>query len=71
MIARTTDNDYNGDTTRPRTAGLLVEVFPIGKPGVVGLAIHNIGPEPLSQDEAVRVLANAVLQLNESATWRG
>ncbi len=71
MTGRTVDNTYDGDTTQPRTAGLLVEVFPIGEPGVVGIAVHNTGPEPLTQDEAVRLLASAVMQLDASATWRG
>lgn len=70
MNARDKNHEYDGDTTQPRTAGLLVEVFPIGKSGVVGIGIHNIGPQRLAQDEAVRLLANAVMQLNESATWK-
>lgn len=67
MPPRTVNHDHPGDTTQPRVAGLLIEIFPIDEPPGMGMAIHNAGPAPLSQDEAVR----AAEELDVSATWRG
>lgn len=68
---QTEDHNRDWDLSAPRTAGLLIEVFPVGKAGIVGVAVHNAGPASLSQDEAVMVLRRAAEQLAVSATWRG
>jgi hypothetical protein len=54
---------YCDDLPVPRSAGLLVEIYPVGQPGVVGLSIHNTGPYALAHDEAVRLLRNAAERL--------
>lgn len=70
-MSRTSRDDKDYDVSAPRSAGLIVEVFPIGEPGKVGLAVHNAGPERLTQDEAVALLLQAAASLDASATWPG
>jgi hypothetical protein len=45
--------------TAPRTAGVLVEVYSVGKPGTVAHTVHNVGPVELSRVEIVRLLRSA------------
>lgn len=49
----------------PHSAGLLVKVFPIGRPGTVGLMVYNTGPEMMTRDEAARTLRAAADFLKE------
>lgn len=46
-----------------RSAGVLVEVYPIGEPGRVAFLVSNYGPEPLARDEVVRTLRAAADQM--------
>jgi hypothetical protein len=64
------NHDVDFDVSAPRSAGLLLEIFPIGQPGRVGLSVFNVGPETLSQAEAIRTLLAAAEQLAASGTWR-
>lgn len=43
-----------------RTAGLLIEVHAIGKPGRVRCDVSNTGPEMLTSHEALHLLREAV-----------
>jgi hypothetical protein len=38
------------------TAGLVIKVHAIGKPGHIHISVENLGPEPLSRPEARTVL---------------
>lgn len=44
------------DGEQPRTAGLLIEVVPVGQPGRVRYRVRNVGPIELQPIERVRVL---------------
>ncbi len=57
--------------TAPPSAKLLVEIYPIGMPGRVGVAVHNVGREKLTKDEAVRVLREALDGLENAPAWEG
>lgn len=45
------------------SAGVLVQILPVGQPGLVALCVESVGPEPLDRDEMVRTLRAAADQL--------
>lgn len=53
--------DVGWDEAAPHrsTAGLVVQVYPIGEPGMVRLSVHNVGPVELSDREAAHLLRSA------------
>lgn len=55
-----------------RSAAVLVEVYPVGKPGTVGITATNLGPEPLSTQEAVELLRTVADQMEslEDPRWQ-
>lgn len=50
-----------------KRAGLLVEVYAVGEPGVVAMRVVNLGPVKLTRDEAARLLREATEQIE--VTW--
>lgn len=46
--------------TQQRRAGVLVEIFPSGTPGITMMQLKKVGPVILDNDEVVRVLTSAL-----------
>lgn len=42
-----------------RTAGVIVEVFPVGQPGIVGIRVRNTGPLDMTPAEMASALRQA------------
>ncbi len=53
-----------------RTAGLVVELFPLIERNMVGVTVYNTGPTTLNRDEARRLLQTAIEQLDDDPGWR-
>ena len=57
---------------RRPTAGLRIEVYPIGEPGRVKIKVSNLGPEKLTAEEAQILLLQSievVEDLDEIPDW--
>ncbi len=49
----------------PPTAMIVVSVYPIGRPGHIGLTLHSTGPANLNAEEIKKVLTSVIESLDE------
>lgn len=62
------DVGWDETTRHGSTAGVVVEVYPMGEPGMVRLAVHNCGRVQLSQREAAYILRTAADAMDRQNT---